>query len=122
MTRRTALTIAAGFAVSAAGKTPVINAAEHAWVIHDRRFAPDAEVATCPTSLPNYEYSGEFLVSEMKTYSVDGVVISHVCYLRPRQLLYEPLHQAVSREVCRHRTPGRLSPPLSRRQGESRAS
>ena len=68
-----------GFAVSAADKTPVINAAEHAWVIHERRFAPDAELATCPTSLPNYEYSGEFLMF-MKTYRVDGVVISHVCY------------------------------------------
>jgi L-fuconolactonase len=27
-----------------------------------------------------YEYSCEFLISEMKTYGVDGVVISHVCY------------------------------------------
>jgi predicted TIM-barrel fold metal-dependent hydrolase len=80
ITRRTALALAAGFAGSAAGKTPIINGAEHAWVIHDRRFTPTAEVATCPASLPRYDYSGEFLLSEMKTYGVDGVVISHVCY------------------------------------------
>jgi predicted TIM-barrel fold metal-dependent hydrolase len=80
VTRRTALALTAGFASSAADRSPVINAAEHVWVIHDRRFAPDRELATCPASLPNYEYSGEFLLSEMKTYGVDGVVISHVCY------------------------------------------
>jgi predicted TIM-barrel fold metal-dependent hydrolase len=80
MTRRTAVAMATGLAVSASSKTPVINGAEHAWVIHESRFAPSAEFATCPTSLPDYEYSGEFLISEMKTYGVDGVVISHVCY------------------------------------------
>jgi hypothetical protein len=80
VTRRTAVALAAGLSASAAGNAPVINGAEHAWVIHDRRFAPDPEIATCPANLPNYEYSGEFLLSEMKTYGVDGVVISHVCY------------------------------------------
>jgi predicted TIM-barrel fold metal-dependent hydrolase len=80
MTRRTALALTAGFAAAGASKAPVINAAEHAWVIHDRRMAPNAELATCPASLPDHEYSGEFLMSEMKTYRVDGVVISHVCY------------------------------------------
>jgi predicted TIM-barrel fold metal-dependent hydrolase len=80
MTRRTALALAAGFPGSAAAEAPVINAAEHAWVIHDRRYAPNRETATCPTSLPEYEYSAEFLLSEMKTYRVNGVVISHVCY------------------------------------------
>jgi len=79
MTRRTALSLAAGAAAFAAKNPPVINAAEHAWVI-DGRFAPRAEVATCPTNFPDYDYSGEFLISEMKTYGVDGVVISHVCY------------------------------------------
>jgi predicted TIM-barrel fold metal-dependent hydrolase len=80
MTRRTAVGLTAALAATAATKAPVINGAEHAWVIHDRRFPLDAEVATCPTNLPGYEYSAEFLLSEMKTYQVDGVVISHVCY------------------------------------------
>jgi predicted TIM-barrel fold metal-dependent hydrolase len=80
VTRRTALALTAGFAASGASRSPVINGAEHAWVIHDRRFAPSRELATCPASLPSYEYSGDYLVSEMKTYGVDGVVISHVCY------------------------------------------
>ena len=38
------------------------------------------EMAVCPNSLPDHEYSAEFLLSEMKTYKVDHVVISHVCY------------------------------------------
>src|SRR5690348_14199271 len=80
MTRRTALALTAGLAAPAAKGPPVINAAEHAWVTQERRFAPQKELATCPTSLPDHEYSGEYLLSEMKTYKVDGVVISHVCY------------------------------------------
>ena len=79
MTRRTALALAAGFAGTGATKPPIINGAEHAWVIQGR-FAPNAEIATCPTNMPDHDYSGEFLLSEMKTYGVDGVVISHVCY------------------------------------------
>ncbi len=62
------------------GRAPVVNGAEHAWVIHDPRFPITAEVATCPTNLPAYDYSGEYLLSEMKLYNVDHVVISHVCY------------------------------------------
>ena len=83
MTRRQALalsTAAPAFLNSATAKAPVVNGAEHAWVIHEPRFALDPEVATCPTNLPKYEYSGEYLLSEMKTYQVDHVVISHVCY------------------------------------------
>ena len=41
---------------------PIINAAEHAWVIHDERFPLDQEVATCPNSFPDYEQSGEDLI------------------------------------------------------------
>jgi hypothetical protein len=37
------------------------------------------ELTVCP-NLPDHEYSAEFLLSEMKTYRVDHVVISHVCY------------------------------------------
>jgi predicted TIM-barrel fold metal-dependent hydrolase len=63
-----------------APKAPVVNAAEHAWVVHDPAFPLKADEATCPTNLPAYDYSGEYLLSEMKTYGVDHVVISHVCY------------------------------------------
>ncbi|MFN0166269.1 MAG: amidohydrolase family protein [Bryobacteraceae bacterium] len=83
MTRREALSTTAAAALSsaaAAGRAPVVNAAEHAWVIHDPRFRLDPEVATCPRNLPKYEYSGEWLLSEMRTYGIDHVVISHVCY------------------------------------------
>lgn len=57
-----------------------MNAAEHAWVVHDPKFRIEQDVATCPTNLPNHEYSAEYLMSEMRTYRVDHVVISHVCY------------------------------------------
>ncbi len=76
MTRRTALALSAAAFAPAAAKAPVINGAEHAWVAGG--WKPD--LATCPTNLPSHDYSGEYLMSEMKTYSVDGVVISHVCY------------------------------------------
>ena len=83
MTRRTALATTFGAALAPAPaqqKAPVVNAAEHAWVINDPKYPINAELATCPTGLPKYDYSAEFLLSEMKTYKVDHVVISHVCY------------------------------------------
>jgi L-fuconolactonase len=85
MTRRTALACAAANAwrpvlAVPPGRAPVVNAAEHAWVVHDPRFAIDKQLATCPTNLPGYDYSAEFLLSEMRSYGVDHVVISHVCY------------------------------------------
>jgi L-fuconolactonase len=81
MTRREALALTAVPILSpAANRPPVVNAAEHVWVVSDRRFPIKPELATCPTNLPNYDYSGEFLLSEMRTYNVDAVVISHVCY------------------------------------------
>ena len=64
----------------AANRTPIVNAAEHAWVIHDPRFAPDPRLANCPNTIPNRDYSREHLLAEMETYEVDKVVISHVCY------------------------------------------
>jgi hypothetical protein len=67
-------------ASAAADKAPVVNAAEHAWVLHDPRFRIDPEIATCTSNLPKYEYSGEHILAEMRTHKVDHVVISHVCY------------------------------------------
>ena len=60
-------------------KAPVVNGAEHAWVLNSK-FPMTRELAVCPANLPDHEYSAEFLLSEMKTYKVDHVVISHVCY------------------------------------------
>lgn len=78
LTRREMLVSSA--ALAAPSPAPIVNAAEHAWVINDHRFPIDARLATCPNNLPKYDYSAEFLLSEMRTYRVDHVVISHVCY------------------------------------------
>ena len=59
---------------------PIINAAEHAWVLHDPRFAIDPEVATCPNSKPLHECSAEDLLEGMGLYGVDKVVVIHPCY------------------------------------------
>jgi predicted TIM-barrel fold metal-dependent hydrolase len=81
MTRRDLLVSSAALAaVPGAQRAPVVNGAEHAWVLHDARFRPNPELANCPNNIAKYEYSGEFLLSEMRTYNVDHVVISHVCY------------------------------------------
>ncbi|MBI2193929.1 MAG: amidohydrolase [Planctomycetes bacterium] len=65
---------------SASGRFPIVNAAEHAWVIHDPRFPIVDEVASCPGRPPKSDYSAEHLLSEMEAYGIDKVVISHVCY------------------------------------------
>lgn len=80
MTRRDVLALAAVPALPAQNPAPVVNGAEHVWVLQPQRFAPNKELATCPTGLPDHEYSAGYLLSEMKTYRVDHVVISHVCY------------------------------------------
>jgi predicted TIM-barrel fold metal-dependent hydrolase len=83
MTRRELLLSAAAASRPLGGQrltTPIVNGAEHAWVIHDARFPIDPELATCPGNLPKHDYSAEYLLSEMRTYKVDHVVISHVCY------------------------------------------
>ncbi len=82
MTRRQALALAATLPAGsqASARAPVVNAAEHAWVLHDPRFPLRPELSNCPGNLPQHEYSGEFLLAEMRTYQVDHVVISHVCY------------------------------------------
>jgi len=61
--------------------TPIINAAEHAWVLHDPRFPILKEASSCPGNTPPAsEYSGEHLLSEMRFHGIDKTVISHVCY------------------------------------------
>jgi len=79
MTRRETLA-ALALGAQAQGRAPVVNASEHAWVVDDPKYRPNVELAVCPTGIPAYDYSAEYLLSEMKTYSVDHVVISHVCY------------------------------------------
>ena len=61
-------------------RVPVINGAEHAWVINDPRFLIDESLSSCPGHPPGAEYSGEHLISQMKLYGIDKTVISHVCY------------------------------------------
>lgn len=82
MTRRDLLacTAAPALPVPEPNRAPVVNAAEHAWVLYDKRFPIDRELATCPTNLPRYEYPAEQILSEMRSHNVDHVVISHVCY------------------------------------------
>ena len=81
MTRRDLLRAGAAAALMpAAGREPVVNAAEHAWVVNDQRFPIREELATCPKNLVKYDYSAEWLISEMDQYKNDHVVISHVCY------------------------------------------
>ena len=59
---------------------PIINGAEPAWTLRDERFGIDPEVASCPRNLPDREQSAEDLLADMRSYGVDRVVISHVCY------------------------------------------
>jgi predicted TIM-barrel fold metal-dependent hydrolase len=81
MTRRTVLSLAAGQAALAwqPRKAPVVNGAEHVWVVGEP-FPLKKDEATCPANFPAYDYSAEYLLSEMRTFGVDHVVISHVCY------------------------------------------
>ena len=59
---------------------PVVNGAEHAWVINDPRFMIDEAVSSCPGHPPDADHSGAHLISQMKLYGIDKTVISHVCY------------------------------------------
>ena len=72
MTRREALasTGMAALAQKAASpqsRAPIVNGAEHAWVVRDPRFPIDLQLAVCPKTVPQYDYSAEYLLSEMKT-------------------------------------------------------
>lgn len=81
MTRRDVLRLgAATVAPPATGRSPVVNAAEHAWVVNDPQFPIRPEVATCPQNMAKYDYSAEYLLHEMQVHQNDHVVISHVCY------------------------------------------
>ncbi|MEB2361341.1 MAG: amidohydrolase [Bryobacteraceae bacterium] len=81
MTRRhLLLTGAAGLVPATPAAAPVVNAAEHAWVINDPRFPMRPELATCPKNLARHDYSAEFLLDQIRLYRHDHVVISHVCY------------------------------------------
>ena len=91
MTRRDYLKLLAGtlagsacptvFAAQAAHRpTPIVNGAEHAWVINDPRFPINPELSNCPNSKPTRDYSREHLLAQMRVYGIDKVVISHVCY------------------------------------------
>ena len=77
LTRRELLLSAAA---AGPARAPVVNGAEHAWVVHDPRFRLDPALASCPSNLPKHEYSAEYLLGEMRSHQVDHVVISHVCY------------------------------------------
>jgi len=80
VTRRNALQLPAAAMAAGATRAPIVNCSEHAWVIHDPRFPIKPEMATCPGNLPKHDYSGEQIMSDMRSYGVDHVVISHVCY------------------------------------------
>ncbi len=80
LNRRQTLASLAALAAQAQPRVPVVNAAEHAWVLNNPRYPIRPELSVCPASPPKHDYSAEFLLSEMKTYAVDHVVISHVCH------------------------------------------
>lgn len=72
--------LGAAAAAAAPTRAPVVNAAEHAWVLGSAEYPIRNEWSVCPSSTPAHEYTAEFLLSEMRTYKVDHTVISHVCY------------------------------------------
>ena len=59
---------------------PIVNGAEHAWVLNDPRFPINPRLSNCPNARPPREYSMAHLLAQMKVYGIDKVVISHVCY------------------------------------------
>ena len=61
-------------------RSPIVDGAEHAWVLDDPKFPINPELSNCPTSRPDYDQTMERLLADMRKYGVDKVVISHVCY------------------------------------------
>jgi predicted TIM-barrel fold metal-dependent hydrolase len=59
---------------------PIINCAEHAWVLNDADFPFNPELSNCPNSRPEHEESAENHLFTMQIYGVDKLVISQVCY------------------------------------------
>jgi len=66
--------------VAAPDRAPIVNGAEHAWVINNQRFPINPDRSNCPGSKPTRNYSMEHLLAEMGVHGIDKVVISHVCY------------------------------------------
>ena len=66
--------------LAAPRRTPIVNGAEHAWVIDDPKFPMNPRLSNCPNSRPSRDYSMEHLLAQMNVYGIDKVVISHVCY------------------------------------------
>ena len=65
---------------SEGSKSPIVNGAEHAWVLKDPRFPINPRLSNCPNAKPTRHYSMEHLIAEMGVHGIDKVVISHVCY------------------------------------------
>ncbi len=61
-------------------RLPIVNGAEHAWLMNDPKFPINARLSNCPNNKPTRNYSMEHLLAEMKVHGIDKVVISHVCY------------------------------------------
>jgi len=61
-------------------KPPIVNGAEHAWVINDPKFPINSKRSNCPNNKPTRNYSMDHLLAQMQVYGIDKVVISHVCY------------------------------------------
>ncbi len=59
---------------------PIVNGSEHAWVLNDPRFPINPRLSNCPNNRPKREYSLDHLLSQMRVYGIDRVVISHVCH------------------------------------------
>ena len=58
---------------------PIINCAEHAWVLNNERFSFNAALSNCPNNRPEHEESAENHLFTMQIYGVDKLVISQVC-------------------------------------------
>jgi predicted TIM-barrel fold metal-dependent hydrolase len=79
----TSISYAAASGTSASvRRTPIVNAAEHAWVLDDPRFPINPELSNCPNTIPTLDrsYGMGDLLAQMRLYGVDKTVISHVCY------------------------------------------
>ena len=108
MLRREFLELAAMGAIRAApAATPVVNGAEHAWVLHDARFRIDPPSRAAPAICRSTVFGAlEYLLSEMRSHGVDHVVISHVCYYG-RDNAYARMSSRLGRESSPRSASGR---------------
>jgi hypothetical protein len=65
------------------GRTPIVNGAEHAWVINNRRFPINPELSNCPKSKPARNYSMEHLLAEMDVHGIDVPRVRRVTAQQP---------------------------------------